>query len=122
MRELRRKKFGRSMLLLSLVMFLMLISGCGSAVSDSIVGSYKTSDFEGIYYVFEEDGNYCKYKQYEIIEQGMYDTDDSSKIRLDSGNVLELDQKTLHENVDGQDVVYEKFSDTPTFINVDGTE
>ncbi len=86
-----------------------------TTVSGSAVGTYKTSGYDAVYYVLDDEGMYCRYEQYSILEKGSYKADGNS-ISLSSGKKLTLEDRKLY---DESGDVYEKFSDTPTYVNVD---
>ncbi len=89
-----------------------------NTVDDSVVGTYKTQGIKAIYYVLEEDGVYCKYEQFSVLDKGHYKFKEN-QIKLDNGKKLTIENKKLYEN---ENTVYEKFSNTPTYINVKNSD
>ena len=84
-------------------------------VNDTLVGTYKTEGVKAMYYVLEDDSSYCKYRQYSILKKGTYKVN-GEKILLDDGEKLTLEDKKLY---DKENNIYTKFSNTPTYINVE---
>lgn len=84
-------------------------------VDDTLVGTYKTEGAKAMYYVFESDLSYCKYRQYSVLEKGNYKVN-GQKILLEDGEKLTLKDKKLY---DPENNIYTKFSNTPTYLNVE---
>lgn len=94
---------------------------------DKLQGSYSTTALNipvknNTYIVFDENGEYTLYRQFEILSQGTY-TDDSetNTVTLSDGNSLNYNQdyKILSCVFDDTWYKFEKFSNTLVYINAD---
>lgn len=79
------------------------------------VGTYKTEGVKAMYYVLESDLSYCKYRQYSVLKKGNYKIE-GQKVLLDDGETLTLEEQKLYDSANN---IYTKFSNIPTYINVE---
>lgn len=92
-----------------------------------IKGSYAVQDVQmpisdNEYFVFQ-DGNFYRYKQFELLDKGTYKNDYEDIYKLKSGDtdqyVIYSNEKVYYYDVERNNIsIYYKFSDMPTFINV----
>lgn len=104
--------------ILSIALFIYFTENSAEKVESTLVGTYKTEGLGATYYVLEDEGYFCKYKQGEIL-QGTYKEKKKSAceiITLDSGKTLLFQEKKLKDESGN---VYVKFANVPTYINVD---
>lgn len=92
-------------------------------ISNYIVGTYATNDGktpDAEYLVFEKDGAYTHYKQFVILDEGVYAQSSASKrtyvLTADSGKERNAVLKGVVLTLD--DIEFRKISDVPTFINL----
>lgn len=91
--------------------------------ADPEVGTYicgnETED--ATYIVLTTDHEYCRYQQYQMLEEADYTMDETGMIAVegDENTVLIYSDRGLYFIRDGKADLYEKKSDTPTFVNVD---
>lgn len=72
------------------------------------------------YIVLTEDGNYYNYKQFEMLDEDQYSIDESGIVTLQDSEqetIICVEDKLYYIESDNT-LVYEKVSDSPTFINV----
>lgn len=100
-------------------------------LTNHIEGSFETlntmSDTE--YLVFTNEHEYILYRQFDLIEQGTYDAENAVNARIYTlrnadneitGNVILYGKTLYYIKKNSTDVVnMKKFSDTPTYINLD---
>ena len=92
---------------------------------DKLQGSYSTTApnipvKNNTYIVFEENGEYTLYRQFEILSQGTYTDDgETNTVTLSDGNSLNYnrDYKILNCVFDDAEYKFEKFSNTGVYIN-----
>ena len=92
---------------------------------DKLQGSYSTTApnipvKNNTYIVFEENGEYTLYRQFEILSQGTYTDDyETNTVTLSDGNSLNYnrDYKILTCVFDDTEYKFEKFSNTGVYIN-----
>lgn len=95
-----------------------------------IKGSYSIQDVQmptsdNEYFVFQ-DGHFYRYKQFELLDKGTYENDyeDIYKLKSDDSNDTEQyvicnNEKVYYYDIERKNIeIYYKFSDIPTFINV----
>lgn len=72
------------------------------------------------YIVLTEDGNYYNYKQFEMLDEDRYSIDESGIVTLQDSEqkIIICVEDKLYCIESGNTFVYEKVSDSPTFINV----
>lgn len=87
------------------------------------VGTYICGDEteNATYIILTSDHEYCRYQQYQVLEEAGYTTEETGIITVedDQNTVLIYSDSGLHFIRDGKVDFYRKKSDTPTFINVD---
>lgn len=92
---------------------------------DKLQGSYSTTApnipvENNTYIVFDENGEYTLYRQFEILSQGTYTDDcETNTVTLSDGNSLNYnrDYKILNCIFDDTEYKFEKFSNTVVYIN-----
>lgn len=95
-----------------------------------IKGSYSIQDVQmptsdNEYFVFQ-DGRFYRYKQFELLDKGTYENDYEDIYKLKSHNSDDIEQyvicnneKVYYYDIERKNIeIYYKFSDIPTFINV----
>lgn len=92
-----------------------------------IKGSYAIQDVQmpisdNEYFVFQ-DGSYYRYKQFKLLDKGTYENDYEDIYRLKSDDsdqyVICSNEKVYYYNIEQNNIqIYYKFSDIPTFLNV----
>ncbi|WP_312650435.1 hypothetical protein [Aminipila sp.] len=92
-----------------------------------IKGSYAVQDVQmpisdNEYLVFQ-DGSFYRYKQFELLDKGTYENDHEDIYKLKSGDtdqyVICSNEKVYYYDLERNNIsIYYKFSDMPTFINV----
>lgn len=105
--------------ILSIALFAYFTKNSAETVDNTLIGTYKTEGLGATYYVLEDEGNFCKYKQGEVLQEGTYKEKEKAAceiITLDTGETLLLQEKKLKDESGN---VYTKFANIPTYINVD---
>lgn len=104
------------------------VSAAKDADITEITGTYITADNQledAEYLVLKSDGTYLHYKQYKVLQEGTYETDEYIKYRCklynnescfgqilaDADGIYLIDEKEDH-------LRFEKISETPTYINI----
>lgn len=113
---------------------LFIISLVGNTVqlyknkkNNNIIGTYSTNDesapVDQEYFVFTESGEYYRYVQFKMLEQGNFDTDQANIYRLhntDDSNITKIVHinNLLYYFSTDDVVIYSKISNEPTFLNL----
>lgn len=73
-----------------------------------------------VYIVLTQDNEYSRYRQFQVLEEKKYTMEKDGVIELegDGDTVLIYSDERLYFIRDGKADLYEKKSDTPTFVNV----
>lgn len=129
------KKFKKVFLFLAILIFfariLIKIEKSSQPISteyvsyDKLFGSYSTTApgvpaKDNTYIVFDENGKYTLYRQFEILSQGTYTDDrETNTVTLSDGNSLNYndDYKILNCTFNDTRYKFEKFSNTLVYIN-----
>ena len=115
------------LLVLSFALILKQGNELRMADAPQIVGTYQFSSLnpaEGEYLVFDQNGRYHHYYQFEMLEQGTYAVGEANVYNLfsDTGNpsaiVCVVDRVYSLSKKDNALHPFEKISDIPSFINV----
>lgn len=98
--------------------------------ADNVFGTYSTNanqPEDGEYYVLQSDGNYMKYRQFQILEQGSCRSDAYEGAHIitlsqdvNEKQILHTNSQLYEFNADGTIAVYSKISEQSVYINVDG--
>ncbi len=104
---------------------LLTAIGSGQQRAPSPVGTYRTGD---IYIVLDRDGNYCLYRQPEVLEVGVYEPGEMELgqylVRRTPGGEL-LGQVFLREDglyqvdLEGRVIVFPRVSEVPIFAGIE---
>lgn len=94
----------------------------------SIIGTYCTGTGQNKndkYIVFQQDGSYTSYMQFQLIEEGNYEITDNNSYLLQpsensEGKHVIYNEQNFVYYIDSQSniTIYDKISSTPTFINI----
>lgn len=109
-------------------MYAAKVSAAKGAGITEITGTYITADNQledAEYLVLKSDGTYLHYKQYKVLHEGTYETDEYIQYRYklynnescfgqilaDADGIYLIDEKEDH-------LRFEKISETPAYINI----
>ena len=94
-----------------------------------VAGTYCTGEqvsASAEYYVFEQDGGYCRYRQNQMLERGSYvqTREEIYTLTCETAEPRELqvicrEGRIYRCGLDGAIAVYDRFADVPVYLNVE---
>ena len=94
-----------------------------------VAGTYCTGEqvsASAEYYVFEQDGGYCRYRQNQMLERGSYvqTREEIYTLTCETAEPRELqvicrEGRIYRCGLDGAIAVYDRISDVPVYLNVE---
>jgi len=97
---------------------------CGNKNDDSsIIGTYMYGDEKnGEYLVFQDNERYILYKQFDIISEGSYSSEDNlyelKENDVSKNKAIICDDTIYYINNDGNVKAYQRISEVPMLINI----
>ncbi|MGN0711385.1 MAG: hypothetical protein ACI4LO_06455 [Anaerovoracaceae bacterium] len=115
-------KNGIIVFLVAIIICLLVYIGNLRSESENYIGTYQKGEY---YIVLDRDGNYLKYEQFNILDEGKYEIlqDGIIEITRKNGEIMQLIRisKGLISYEEESMCIYKNISNNPLYINIENT-